>query len=166
MPERDTVRRRRPGRAQAAPSLLHRDDNPVLTLQRWIGNRAVGQMIARAPVRKGSVQIAGVAEIKVKGGNLEEWAGKGAPDTVELTSEKGKHSTKLEKLSTARTTMDVKVTISPANQAGEELNVGGGTLLEIKDARVQGYAVENGVETWRLVDFADVKRTKTTRKVS
>ena len=166
MPEWETDRRREPGGTQASPSLLRRGSNPILALQRSIGNRAVVQVLARTPVRTGTVQISAVGEIKVKGGNLEEWAGKGAPDTVEVTSEKGKHSAKLEKLSNARTRTDVKVTISPANKAGEELSVGGGTLLEIKDARIKGYAVEDGVETWRVGDFENVKRTKTTRKVS
>jgi hypothetical protein len=166
MPERETDRRREPGRTHAAPSLLRRSSNPVLVLQRSIGNRAVVRVLARATVRTGTVQIGAVGEIKVKGGNLEEWAGKGAPDTVEVTSEKGKHSAKLEKLSNARTRTDVKVTISPANKAGEELSVGGGTLLEIKDARIKGYVVEDGVETWRVADFENVKRTKITHKVS
>ena len=167
MPEWETDRRRRePGHTQASPSLLRRGSNPILALQRSIGNRAVVRVLARTPVRTGTVQINAVGEIKVKGGNLEEWAGKGAPDTVEVTSEKGKHSAKLEKLSSARTRTDVNVTISPANKAGEELSVGGGTLLEIKDARIKGYAVEDGVETWRVGDFENVKRTKTTRKVS
>ena len=165
MPKRVIDRRRDPGRIQASPSLLRRNSNPVLALQRAIGNRAVVRVLARAPVRTGSVQIGAVGKIKVKGGNLEEWAGKGAPDTVEVTSEKGKHSAKLGKLSTARTRTDVTVTIAPENKAGEELSVGAGTLLEIKDARITGYAVEDGVETWRVTDFETVKRTKITRKI-
>ena len=166
MPERNSDRRRRPGRAQASPSLPGRSSNPILALQRSIGNRAVVQMLARTPVRKGTVQISGVGKVKVKGGNLEEWAGTAVLDTVEVTSEKGKHSAKLEKLSTARTRTDVKVTIAPANTAGDELNVGGGTLLEIKDARIKGYSVEDGVETWRIADFENVKRTKISHKIS
>jgi hypothetical protein len=166
MPKRVIDRRREPGRPHAVPSLEPRSSHPVLALQRAIGNRAVVRVLARAPVRTGSVQIGAVGEIKVKAGNLEEWAGKGAPDTVDVTSERGSHSAKLEKLSTARTRTDVRVTIAPANKAGEELSVGGGTLLEIKDARITGYAVEDGVETWRVADFENVKRTKTIRKVS
>jgi hypothetical protein len=166
MPKRVISRRRAPGQIEDSPSGLRRSSNPVLALQRSIGNRAVGQVLARAPVTTGTVQIGAVGAIKVKGGNLEEWAGKGAPDTVEVTSEKGKHSGKLEKLSNARTRTDAKVTISPANKVGEELSVGGGTLLEIKDARIEAYAVEDGVETWRVADFETVKRTKITRKVS
>ena len=166
MPKREIDRRREPGRTQAPLSLLRRGSNPILALQRSIGNRAVGQVLARTPVRTGSVQISGVGEIKVKGGNLEEWAGTGVLDWVEVTSEKGKHSAKLEKLSAARIRTDVKVTIAPASKAGEELNVGGGTLLEIKDARIKGYTVADGVETWRIGDFEKVKRTKISHKVS
>jgi hypothetical protein len=171
MPERVTDRRRRrePGPTPADPSLPRHSADPVLALQRSAGNRAVAELLARAPAAKGAtgtVQIGGVGEIKVSGGNLEEWIGRGAPDTVEVASETGKHSAKLEKLSTARTKTDVKVTISAAQKAGDELNVGGGTVLDIKDARIKGYAAEDGVETWRLDDFEAVKRTKITHKVS
>src|SRR5688500_5343632 len=110
----------------------------------------------RAPAAKcttATIRIGGVGAIEARGGNLEEWTGKGAPDSVEVSSEKGNHSGEREKLATTRTMTDVTVTIAPAQQAGEELNVGGGTVREIKDARVAGYAVEDGAETWRLVDF-------------
>jgi hypothetical protein len=166
MPERKTDRRREPGRTHASPSPLRRGSNPILALQRSIGNRAVVQVLARTAVRTGTVQIGAVGEIKVKGGNLEAWTGTGALDWVEVTSKKGKHSTKLEKLSTAGTRIDVKVTISPANEAGEELSVGGGTLLEIKDARIKRYTVDDDVETWRVADFEKVARTKTSHKVA
>jgi hypothetical protein len=164
MSQRATSRRRQPGAAPAGPEQLGRD-NPVLALQRSIGNRAVAQMISREPTRTGSVAIPGVGTVKVKGGNLEEWAGKGAPDWVEVTSEKGKHSDKLEKLATARTKQDIKVQIGDASKAGEELNVGGGTQLEIEGARITGYSVADGVETWRISDFTNVKRTKITHRI-
>src|SRR5919108_575408 len=106
MPDRATDRRRRePRRTPASPSLPHRSAHPVLALQRSIGNAAVAQLLARAPATKGAtgtVQIGGVGEINVSGGNLEEWAGKGAADAVEVASQTGKHSAKLEQLSTAR----------------------------------------------------------------
>ena len=169
MPEWEIDRRRREaGPTPVAPSVPDRDRDPVLELQRSAGNAAVARMLARAPAAKGttgSVQIGGVGEIKVSGGNLEEWAGKGAPDAVEVVSEKGKHSAKLEKLATAGTKTDVKVTISPPHKEGENLNVGGGFVLEIKDARIKHYAVEDGVETWQVADFESVKRTKITRTI-
>jgi hypothetical protein len=155
-----------PGRAQASPSLLRRSANPVLALQSSIGNRAVGQVLARDPATTGTVQVGGVGKIKVRGGNLEEWAGTAALDTVDVTSQKGKHSAKLQKLATDRTRTDVTVMIAPAHKAGEELNVGGGTQLEIKGARIKGYSVgADGVETWTVTDFEKVARTKTTHRI-
>ena len=166
--EIDRRRRREAARTPASPSAADRISDPVLELQRTAGNAAVARMLARAPAAKGttgSVQIGGVGVIKVSGGNLEEWAGKGAPDAVEVASEKGRHSAKLEKLDTARTKTDVKVTISPAGKEGEHLNVGGGFVLEIKDARIKHYAVEDGAETWQVADFESVKRTKITHTI-
>jgi hypothetical protein len=163
MPQRAS-RRRQPGAATTAPEALGHD-NPVLALQRAAGNRAVAQLIAREPTRTGSVEIPGVGSVKVKGGNLEEWAGKGAPDWVEVTSEKGKHSGKLEKVANARTKADIKVLIADAGKAGTELNIGGGTQLEIEGARITRYSEADGVETWRISDFTNVKRTKITHRI-
>jgi hypothetical protein len=164
MLERDVDRRRERGRAQASPAPL-RLDHPVLALQRSIGNRAVAQVLARAPATSGSVHIPGVGDVKVKGGNLEEWTGHETPNTVDVTSHKGKHSAKLEKLAHAGTKVDVKVTIAPATKVGEELNLGA-TELDIKGAIVKDYAVAEGAETWRLADFTNVHRTKITHKIS
>jgi hypothetical protein len=166
MPQRVIHRHREAEHSQAGPSPARRTSHSVLALQRSIGNRAVGQVLAREPVRTGTVQIAGVGQIKVRGGNLEEWAGAAELYTVDVTSQKGKHSAKLQKLCNARTRTNVKVTIAPANQAGEQLNVGGGIVLEIENARIKDYAVENGVETWRLGDFEKVRRTKITHRIS
>jgi hypothetical protein len=169
MPERETDRRRERGRTQVSPQPLHREPHPVLALQRAIGNRAVAQMLARKPAATGPkdmVQIHGVGDIKVTGGNLDEWTGNEAPNTVELTSQKGRHSAKLEKLADAGTKTDVEVTIAPANKAGEQLSVGGGTVLEIKSARITDYEVDGGAETWRLADFTNVHRTKITHRVA
>ena len=142
--------------------------DPVLALQRSIGNAAVTQLVARAPAADGTtgtVTISGVGAIKVHGGNLEDWAGTGAPDTVDLASTAGRHSAKLEKLAGARTKTDVKVSISVVGNTGEHLNVGGGVVLEIQGARVRNYAADGGAETWQLADFENVKRTKTSRKI-
>jgi hypothetical protein len=163
MQEREIARRRR---TPDAPAALHREPHPVLALQRAIGNRAVAQVLARAPAAHESVQIHGVGDIKVTGGNLELWTGPDTPQTVDITSHKGRHSAKLEKLSHEGTKLEVKVTIPPANKAGEQLNVGGGTVLEIKDAQVEHYAVDGGTETWRLGGSMNVHRTRTTHTIS
>ena len=163
MSQRATNRRRQQVGAHTAPEgLAH--DNPVLALQRAAGNRAVAQLIARSPKTKGVVTIPGVGKIKVTGGNLEEWTGKDSFDTVDVTSEKGKHSAKLEKLANEHAKVDVTVMIDPAGKEGENLNVGGGTQLLLKGVRVK-YAVENGVETWSLIGLTDVKRTKITHTI-
>ena len=166
--ETDPRRRREAGRTPVPAPQPDRHSDPVLELQRSAGNAAVARILARAPAAKGatgSVHIAGVGEIKVHGGNLEEWAGTGAPDEVEVASESGKHSAKLEKLATARTRTDVKVTISPPHKEGENLNVGGGFVLEIKDARIKRYAADGDAETWQVADFSSVKRTKITHTI-
>jgi hypothetical protein len=155
--------RRQPVGAHSAPEgLAH--DNPILALQRTAGNRAVAQMLARSPKTKATVTIPGVGKINVTGGNLEEWTGKEAYDTVDVTSQKGKHSTKLEKLATARERVDVTVMIEAPGKQGENLNVGGGTQLLLKGVRVK-YSVEGDVETWSLVGITDVKRTKITHSI-
>jgi hypothetical protein len=165
MPERKPDLRRPPRRGQSSPA-LSRSSNPVHLLQRSIGNRAVGQVLARDPVRTGSVKIPGVGDVKVKGGNLEEWGGNATLDWVEVTSKKGKHSAKLKKLETDRTKQDIKVTIEPPQKAGENLSVGSATVLDIKDARIKGYSVdEDGVETWRIGDFQNLHRTKITHTI-
>lgn len=165
MRETDVRREWERERRRASPSPLPAA-HPVLALQRAVGNRAVAQMLARAPATSGTVQIHGVGDIKVSGGNLEEWTGGEAPQTVELTSHRGRQSKKLEHLSGGSTRSDVKVTIAPANKAGEQLSVGGGTVLEIKGALVEGYAVEGGAETWRLTGFTNVHRTKIVHHIS
>jgi hypothetical protein len=166
MSEREIDRRRQRDRTPASPAPAPHGAHPILALQRAVGNRAVAQVLARSPATTGSVAIPGVGAIKVRGGNLEQWAGKDTPDTVEVESEKGKHSGKLEKMATERTKADVKVKISAGNKAGEELNVGGGVELEIPNARVKDYVDASGSETWRVADFTNVHRTKTTHKVS
>jgi hypothetical protein len=165
MLERQTDRHRPPRQSQAHPS-SGRGTDPVLALQRSIGNRAGGQVLARSLERTGTVQIGGIGEIKVKGGNLDLWTGKDSTNTVQVTSHKGKHSGKLAKLANAGTKMPVKVTIAPADQAGEELNVGGGTVLDIKSARIKDYAVDDGQETWQVTGFEDVKRAKIVHRIA
>jgi hypothetical protein len=164
MLEREADRRRRERERTPAPP--RNDLHPVLALQRSIGNRAVAQMLARAPATSATVQIHGVGEIKVKGGNLDEWTGGEAPQAVEVTSHQGRQSAKLRQLADTRTRHDVKVTIAPANKAGEQLSVGGGTVLEIKGARVADYTVADGAESWRLAGFTNVHRTKVSHRIS
>ena len=160
MPKRETDRRREAGRSPASLS-LRRSSNPVLALQRSIGNRAVGQVLARDPARTGTVKVPGVGEVKVKGGNLEDWAGTATLDTVEVTSQKGKHSAKLEKLSKDRTRADITVMIAPASKAGENLNVGGG--IKLRSRTPASRATPSMRMAWRRGTWATSRRSRARR---
>jgi hypothetical protein len=138
----------------------------VLELQGKIGNRATGQVLARTPATEdqGTVQIGKLPVIKVVGGNAGEWAAKKNPDTLEITSEKGKHSAELERLSKDRSRIpSLKVTTSMVDQSGQHLDFGS-VEIEFVNALITGYTVDGRLETWRAVDFEAVHRTTISRK--
>jgi len=138
---------------------------PVLRLQREIGNRATGELLARAPATKdlGTVQIDKLPAIKILGGNAGDWAKK-QPATLEITSKKGKHSPTLERLSRDGSKIpNLKVTSPIANQSGQHLDFGS-VVLEFGNARVTGYTVDGNVEMWRAVDFETARRTTISHK--
>jgi hypothetical protein len=150
----------------AAAPAARRSSDPVLALQRMIGNRATSQLLARAPATKdqGTVQIAKLPAIKILGGNAGEWAAKKNPDTLEITSEKGKHSPELERLSKEKSTIpSLKVTTPMADQSGKNLDFGS-IEIEFVNARITGYTVDGKLETWRAVDFEAVHRTSISHK--
>jgi hypothetical protein len=74
MPEREIDRHRERRRSEAPARAVRRDANRGLALQRLNRNRAVAQVLARAPSTSGTVQIRGVGAVKVTGGNLEDRA--------------------------------------------------------------------------------------------
>jgi hypothetical protein len=135
--------------------------NPVLGLQRQVGNRATGQLLARAPAVKdnGSVHIGKLPAIKIVGGNAGEWAAKKELRTLEVTSRKGRHSAGLKRLSGDGSKIPtLKVTTSLSDQSGQHLNFGT-VELEFYNASIADYTVEGNLETWRAVDFNGVHRT-------
>jgi hypothetical protein len=142
----------------AGPGARH-GANPLLGLQRKIGNRATGQLLARAPATKdlGTVRVGKLPAIKILGGNASEWA-KREPITLEITSKKGKHSGALERLSNdGRKIPSLKVTM-PVNQNGQNLNFGS-VELEFSRLRIADYALEGNVETWSAVEIEGLHRT-------
>ena len=127
-------------------------------------------MLARKP-RGGSIEPTikiGKSKIVVGGGNIADWAtGGDVPDVLEVTSQKGKHSAELARLSKERTRVPL-LTLTVAKQStssgGEHLDVG--TLaIEIKNARIKAYVVDGKTESWQVIDFEGVHRTTITRKV-
>jgi hypothetical protein len=155
-----------PGRRSEAASARpgRRANHPVLALQQAVGNRAVGQMLARKASGKPTVRIGKLA-IEVAGGNIAAWAASEVPEALEVTSQKGRHSAELERLSKERTRIEsLTLTVASANKAGE-LDLGS-LVIEFTNARIKGYGVDGKTESWQVVDFDGVHRTKTTRKVS
>jgi hypothetical protein len=152
---------------ETSARLARRASEPALTLQQAVGNRAFGQLLAR----KGSVNPTiklGKSTIVVAGGNIADWAtGGDIPDALDVTSQKGKHSGELERLSKERTRVPV-LTLTVAKQSkstgGEQLDVGS-LAIEIKNARIKGYALDGKTESWQVADFDNVHRTTITRKV-
>jgi len=138
----------------------------VLRLQRTIGNRATAQVLARTPATKdqGTVQIGKLAAIKIVGGNADKWAARKDPDTLEITSEKGRHSAGLERLAKDGTkNPTLTVTTPMVDQSGQNLDYGS-VKIEFANARIAGYTVDGKQETWRAVDFDAVHRTTISRK--
>jgi hypothetical protein len=152
--------------ASAGSPLAGPGAHPLLRLQRKIGNRATGQVLARTPATKdqGTVRIGKLPAIKIVGGNVGEWAAKKDLDALEIASEKGKHSTGLERLSKERSRVpSLKVTTPMVDSSGQHLDFGS-VEIEFVNARVAGYAVDGKLESWRAVDFEAVHRTTISRK--
>jgi hypothetical protein len=151
----------------SSPRPARRANHPVLALQQAVGNRAFGQMLARKGSVSPTIKI-GKSTIVVAGGNIAAWAtGGDIPDVLDVTSQKGKHSAELERLSKERTRVPL-LTLTVAKQStssgGEQLDVGS-LQIEIKNARIKGYVVDGKTESWQVADFDNVHRTTITRKV-
>ena len=145
-----------------------RADTPVLALQQAAGNRAVGRMLARkaSSESKGPTVLIGKLAIHVAGGNIAAWAASEVPDALEVSSEKGRHSGELERLSKERTRIQsLTLTVAAANKSGQALDMGS-LAIEFTNARIKGYQVDGDAESWQVGDFDGVHRTKTTHTVS
>jgi hypothetical protein len=142
-----------------------RANNPVLALQQAVGNRAFGQMLARKPSKKPTIKI-GKFTIEVAGGNIAAWAANEVPETLDVTSQKGKHSAELERLSKDRSkTKSLTLTVAAANKsAGQDLDLGS-FAIEFTNARIKGYSVDGKTESWQVGDFDGVHRTKITHTI-
>ena len=142
-----------------------RAKNPVLVLQRAVGNRAVRQLLARKTSKGPTIQI-GTSVIEVAGGNIAAWAANEVPDSLDVTSQKGKHSAELERLSKDGTRIkSLTLTVAAANKSGQELDMGS-LAIELTNAHIKGYNVDGKTESWQVVGFDGVHRTKITHKVS
>jgi hypothetical protein len=122
-------------------------------------------MLARKASKNPTIQIGKLA-IEVAGGNIAAWAASEVPEALEVTSEKGRHSAELERLSRERTRIkSLTLTVAAANKSAQELDLGS-LAIKFTNARIKGYVVDGKTESWRVADFDGAHRTKTTRKVS
>ena len=151
--------------AGAKPPPVRQGAQPVLRLQGKIGNRATGQVLARQPAtatNMGTIQVDKLPSIKITGGNIGDWAAKKEADYLEITSEKGKHSAKLEKLSKDKTKVPtIKVTTPMVDQDGKHLAYGD-VVIEFGNARIVGYSLDGNTETWRVTEWESAHRTTIT----
>ncbi len=141
--------------------------NPVLAIQQAVGNRAVGQMLARkeAAASHGPTIQIGKLAIEVAGGNIAAWAGGDVPDALNVTSQKGPHSAELERMSKERTRTTLTLTVAATNKsAGENLDLGS-LAIEITNAHIKSYAIDGAAESWQVADFDGVHRTKISHTV-
>jgi hypothetical protein len=142
-----------------------RENSSELSLQEAVGNRAFGQMIARKAANVPTVKL-GKFTIVVDG-DFAAWAtAKDAPDTLDVTSEKGKHSGELAKLFKDKTKIKLlTLTVPKANaSSGQHLDAGA-IAVEIKNGRITDYSVNGKTETWQVAGFDGVHRTTVTRTV-
>jgi hypothetical protein len=156
MYQRDQHRSGAPGRTRSHP---RRSAHPVLALQRLIGNRGTVQVLARdknRPSFEHSVKIGKLGPIEIKGGNIGDWIAKKDPESLVVTSTKGKHSDELKRMSDSKDRID---TIEVQSIVGENSIV----VITYKNARIRGYAADESAkaEQWKAVDFDAVNRTKT-----
>jgi len=123
-------------------------------------------MLARKASTKPTIHIGKLA-IEVAGGNIAAWAAGEVPEAVEVTSEKGRHSPDLERLSKERTRIkSLTLTVAAANKSSGEVLDMGSLAIEFTNARIKAYGIDGKTESWQVADFDGVHRTKTTRKVS
>jgi hypothetical protein len=127
-----------------------RNGHPVLELQRLIGNRGTTQLLARqknAGTFPTSVRIGKLGPIEVKESNIADWIGKKNPETLTLTTAKGKGtSDEFKRLSEGRSRVDA---VEVNSVSGEN------TMIKVtfRNGRIKGYADAGKTESWTVTDF-------------
>jgi len=150
-----------PGQSRSQSALARRSASPVLALQRAVGNRGTTRLIARER-NKGTlpngVKFGKFPVIEVKEGNLADWSsGKSAPDELTVATTKGKHSKELKRLSESKDRKDRIDSLELQTIIGENSWL----KITIKNGHVRDYSDDGKTESWKLVDFDNVAREKT-----
>lgn len=157
----DRDRSGEPGQARPRTALPRRA-NPVLALQRAIGNRGTTGVLARKGgsgqgTFEHSVQIGKLGPIEIRESNIADWIGKNADaDDLTVTTVKGKHSDELKRKSDSKARVD---SIQVQTITGQNSWV----IVTFKNAVISGYAPDGSGDTerWKAIRFdaVDIKRT-------
>lgn len=158
--DRDRTSQTARGGSRAA--LPRRSANPVIVLQRAVGNRGTTRLLARKGgasrgTFENSVQIGKLGPIEVTESNVSEWVEKKSePDTILVTSVKGKHSAELKRLSDDKTRIEL---IEFSAITGQN----SWTVLSIKHGFIKDYTADTSgkSEHWALTGFDAVNRKRT-----
>jgi hypothetical protein len=162
MSQRDHDRSSDSRQARSHPALARRSANPVLALQRALGNRGTTEVLARkrdpgAGTFENSVKIGQLGPIEITESNIGAWIGKKADaDDLLVTTVKGKHSDELNRMSDSRSRID---DIEVSSVTGQNTWV----IVTFKNAVITGYAADASgkTEQWKATRFdaVDIKRT-------
>ena len=145
-------------RTRSRPPQPRDSADPVLALQRAIGNRETARVLAREqdknrPSFEHSVRIGKFGPIEITGGNIADWVAKKDPEGLIVTSVEGKHSEELKRLHESKARID---SVETASVVGENTLV----TIAFKNARVRRYSADGKTEEW-MIDFDTVKRHST-----
>jgi hypothetical protein len=145
-----------PGQGRSDAPLPRRKVNPVLVLQRAIGNRGTTRVLARdkkqknRPSFENSVTVGKLGPIEITGGNIADWAAKKDPDGLKVTSPKGKHSDALKRLFEGKARVD---TVETSSVVGENTLV----TITFTSCRITRYSADGDKDEW-TVEFEGAKR--------
>lgn len=160
MSQRDHLRSS-PRQARSHTAASRRSANPVLALQRAIGNRGTTRVLARKGGSAGtfehSVRIGKLAPIEITESNIADWIGKKADaNDLIVTTVKGKHSDELKSKSESKARIE---DIEVQSLTGENSWV----IVTFKNVLIRGYALDPSgkTERWKATGFdaVDIKRT-------
>jgi hypothetical protein len=162
MSQRDHDPSSQPRQARSRAAVPRRSANPVLALQRALGNRGTTRVLARQGgagrgTFENSVRIGKLGPIEITESNIADWIGKKADvDDLIVTTVKGKHSDELQRMSDSKARID---NIEVQSIAGQNSWVD----VTFKNAVITGYAPDPAgkTERWKATRFdaVDIKRT-------
>jgi hypothetical protein len=162
MSQRDHARSSEPGRARSHTALPRRRANPVVALQRALGNRGTMRVLARKGgsgrgTFETSVRIGKLGPIEITESNIADWIGKKADaDDLIVTTVKGKHSDELKRMSDSKARID---NLEVQSISGQNSWV----IVRFRNAVIRGYAPDPSgkTESWRATRFDAVNIERT-----